>query len=52
MVEVVYIYFQEIVVELRAGPTRGSFPETIETFITKGTRDSRPSSVVSPALEI
>ena len=52
MVEVVYVEFQEITVELRAGPIRGSFPETIETFITKGTRDSRTSSVVSPALEI
>ena len=41
MVEVVYVEFQEIMVELRAGPIRGSFPEAIETFITTGTRDSR-----------
>ena len=41
MVEVVYVEFQEITVELRAGPIRGNFPETIETFIITGTRDSR-----------
>ena len=49
MVEVVYVYFQEILVELRAGPIRGSFPETIETFITTGTRDSRTAMKRHPS---
>ena len=39
MVEVVFVVIEGKTIELRAGPVRGSFPETIETYITTGSRD-------------
>ena len=50
MVEAVFIEIEKIKIELRAGPVKGNFPDTIEAFISSGTRDSRTSRVGPLAL--